>query len=103
MSPQSVSDYVKDLRALRQEQVQHTIMRLTRLGWTQEEVAKQVGLTHQRVAQILQESPALEKLAKTDSASFSIEQVAERNRISHQLAASIGWGGRRERLLRRLV
>ncbi|MHB9066246.1 MAG: sigma-70 RNA polymerase sigma factor region 4 domain-containing protein [Pirellulaceae bacterium] len=80
----------RDLTALRQEQVQHAILRLDRLGWTQGEIAEQSGMTQGRVSQILLEIQPVVKLTKTDSASFPIEQVAERNRISHQLAASIG-------------
>jgi len=70
-------------------------MRLDRLGWTQEEVAQVVGVTHQRITQILQEIAELPKLAKNVLASgIPHLEVAERFNLPLQVVWAIDLAGR---------
>lgn len=77
------------------EQRRAIIMRLDRLGWTQEEVAQVVGVTHQRITQILQEIAELPKLAKNVLASgIPHLEVAERFNLPLQVVWAIDLAGR---------
>ena len=70
-------------------------MRLDRLGWTQEEVAEVVGVTQQRVTQILQETAELPKLVKSTIASgIPHLEVAERFNLPLQVVWAIDLDGR---------
>lgn len=77
------------------EQQRAIIMRLDRFGWTQEEVAQVVGVTHQRITQILQEIAELPKLAKNVLASgIPHLEVAERFNLPLQVVWAIDLAGR---------
>ena len=94
-SERTVSDYVKDIKGRRKEQQRAVIMRLDRLGWTQEEVAQVVGVTQGRIAQILLEMPELAKLIKSVLASgIPHLEVAERFNLPLQVVWAIDLDGR---------
>lgn len=94
-SRQTVDGYVSDIKGRRKEQQRAIIMRLDRLGWTQEEVAQVVGVTQQRVAQLLQEMPELAKLVKSVLASgIPHLEVAERFNLPLQVVWAIDLYGR---------
>ncbi len=83
VSQQSISKYIRDLKAKKDEAVATKIGTLTRLGWTQEEVGEAVGVTQGRVAQILLEIPDLVKLIISRLQSgIPVEEVAEQSNIS---------------------
>ena len=86
-SPSTVNGWLKSITDQRRRKQLETIAILKRLGWTQAEIGKAVGLTQQRVQQAIQENPDSEKLVKTQLAQGKTPaQVAEFNDISETYA-----------------
>jgi DNA-binding XRE family transcriptional regulator len=50
---QTVNTWISDIRACQRAGREVTIIRLNRLGWTQEQIAQRVGISQGRVAQII--------------------------------------------------
>lgn len=94
-SERTVSDYVKDIKGRRKEQQRAVIMRLDRLGWTQEEIAQVVGVTQKTVHEKVYEMAELQESIKTviDSGIPHLE-VAERFNLPLQVVWAIDLDGR---------
>jgi len=60
----TVSNWVSDIKLKQKAERQAVIYRLNLLGWTQEEIAEALGLTHQAVSEKLSVLPELTKLTK---------------------------------------
>ena len=87
VSNQTISLYVRDIEARHNAEEQSVITRLNALGWTQEEIGKAVGLTGQRVGQLLKAFPNLGKLSKSlIDRGESVSDVAEKLKIDLTLA-----------------
>lgn len=94
-SERTVSDYVSDIKGRRKEQQRAVIMRLDRLGWTQEEIGNVVKVTQGRIAQISLEIAELPKLIKSTLASgIPHLEVAERFNLPLQVVWAIDLDGR---------
>jgi AraC-like DNA-binding protein len=50
---QTINTWISDIRARQKINRNSTIIRLSRLGWTQEKIADITGMTQGRVAQII--------------------------------------------------
>lgn len=78
-SRRQIGEYCRDLIALKGEQEQHVIFRLDRLGWTQEEIGKELGMSQQGAREKLQEMAEPPKLVISDLAKgFTPDQVSAR-------------------------
>lgn len=89
MSKATLYEYVKDILAKRDEEKKATALRLSRLGWSQEEIAGVIGATQQTTSNFLQKFPELEKMVKNLLASgLNHEDIADRYRIPVQVV----WG-----------
>ena len=74
----TVSDWIKAIRARQKASRDNLIYRLNMLGWTQREIAKQIGVDHSTISNILLKSKELYKFTKTEySQGKSIEEIAE--------------------------
>jgi len=65
VSRQTVSNWVKDIKLRQKAEREAIVYRLSLLEWTQEEMAKAIGKTQQRIGQILQEMADLPKFVKS--------------------------------------
>jgi hypothetical protein len=50
---QTVNNWIKDIRARQKASRDSTILRLNRLGWTQQKIAEKVGISRNRVSEIV--------------------------------------------------
>ena len=90
----SVYEYVKDIKARADEEDRAVLMRLARLGWTNDETGTVVGLTGQRVGQLLKEIPELETLSRTTLKSgIPAGEVGKRYNLPEQLVWAIALDG----------
>lgn len=90
----TVSNWVSDIKLKQKAETQAVIYRLDLLGWTREEIAEAVGLTHQAVSEKLQVLAELPKLAKTFlDRGDSVEKMAEKLNLDLQLAWALALEG----------
>lgn len=90
-----IKAWIGHLIAAHKEERDKAILRLSRLGWTQQEIAEKVGLTHQATSVILQKLDHDTQFAKADFKSgFSLSQIGERKGLSIPLAASLALEGK---------
>jgi DNA modification methylase len=93
-SERTVSDYVKDIKGRRKEQQRAIVMRLDRLGWTQEEIGDVVGVEQRTVGRNLDETAELRESLKTVLASgIPHSEIAERYKLPPQVAWAIDLDG----------
>ncbi len=48
-----MSDWISDIRARQKASHNSLILRLSRLGWTQQEIADEVGMSQNRISEII--------------------------------------------------
>ncbi len=90
----TVSNWVSDIKLKQKAERGAIIYRLTKLGWTQGEIAEAVGLTQQAVSEKIQNLAELLKLVKSLlERGDSIEKVAEKLNLDLQLAWSMALDG----------
>lgn len=94
-SRRTVNNYVRDIKARRQEQQRAIILRLSMLGWTQQEIAGVVGVHQDTVSESLRKMAELPKSVKSilDSGIPHLE-VAERFNLPLQTVWAIDLDGR---------
>lgn len=86
----SVYEYVKDIKARADEEDRAVLMRLSRLGWTQQEMADATGMARQTVTDFLPKIPELENPAKTTLRSgIPAGEVGKRYNLPEQLVHAI--------------
>lgn len=80
----TISEYVSDIVRARLASEKSLTMRLVRLGWTQEEIAKVVGKARSRIAQIVNyiDSDIINNFEKAGKAS---KVVIENQHQSHTM------------------
>ncbi len=94
-SQRSVYDYVRDIKARKEEQERAVLMRLDRLGWTQQEMGDVLGVTQQGAAKLLQQIAELQIVVKsTLTSGIPHSEVAERFNLPLQLIWAIDLDGR---------
>jgi hypothetical protein len=92
MSRRTVEGYVEDILEKRKEQKRAIALRLSRLGWSQEEIGGVIGVEHNRISQILSEMAELPKLTK-NSIKLGHGEVARRNNLPLQVVWAIDLEG----------
>lgn len=91
----TVTDWVKDLRAAQTAERDMLILRLSLLGWTQEEIGEVAGITRQAIGQLLQENAESGKTAFTStilslsSAGHDIATICERTALPELLVRAV--------------
>lgn len=94
-SQRSVYDYVRDIKARKEEQQRAVLMRLDRLGWTQQEMGEVTGISQGEVAKTLFQIAEVQNgIKKTLDSGIPHSEVAERFNLPLQLIWAIDLDGR---------
>ncbi len=94
-SQRTVNDYVRDIKARKDEHDRSILLRLSMLGWTQQEIGDAIGVTKQSAGQKSKEMAELPKLAKNIlDTGIPHMDVAERFNLPLQLVWAIDLDGR---------
>jgi len=87
VSQQTVSNWVSDIKLRQKAEHQAVIYKLNSLGWTQEEIAKVVGLARSTIAERMSDLPKLVELTKSLlDRGEPVERIAEKLKIDLTLA-----------------
>jgi transcriptional regulator with XRE-family HTH domain/uncharacterized ParB-like nuclease family protein len=90
VSQQTVSNWVSDIKLMQKAERQAIIYKLNLLGWTQEDIAKVIGLARSTIAERMSDLPKLVELTKSLlERGDPIEKVAEKLKIDLILAWAI--------------
>lgn len=76
VSRQTINNWISDIRTRQKGSRDGLIIRLSKLGWTQEEIAEKVGITQQRVQQITNNAN-FGKICNDYNDGKSISEIAE--------------------------
>lgn len=90
----TAQEWIKDILSARREERDVLIFRLALLGWTQEEIGQQVGLTQKAVSLVLEETANLRKLLLDTLKSFTPPVAAERLHLPELLVWSVALDGK---------
>jgi DNA-binding XRE family transcriptional regulator len=86
VSQQSINLWVSDIRARQRTSRDSTIIRLTRLGWTQEKISGKAGINQQRISQITNNT-SFGNIGNLLSQGRSMEYIA----AHYQMDLALAW------------